>query len=65
MAMKTGPTTHTVDLLPGQSPRVLLVNSLLLMRAGLSKHQAMAAALNVAGFRPREFADAEKGGVTR
>lgn len=45
--------THAVDLLPGTSLWVLLVNSLLLMRAGLSKHQAMAAALNVAGYRPR------------
>jgi hypothetical protein len=43
-----------VDLVPGRSFRVVLVNSLLLMRAGLSKHQAMAQALNVAGYRPRK-----------
>lgn len=48
--------THTVDLVPGKSLRILLVNCLLLMRAGLSKHRAMAGALNVAGYRPRQGA---------
>ena len=46
-------TSRHIDLLPGRSFGVVLVNSLTLMRAGLSKEQAMAQALNVAGYRPR------------
>ena len=48
-----GHTSRHVDVLPGGSPRVLLLNSLRLMRAGLSKQMAMQQALNVADCRPR------------
>jgi hypothetical protein len=41
-----------IDFLPGKSPRVLVVNSLLLMRAGYAKSDAMYYALIVAGYRP-------------
>ena len=45
-------TSRHIDLLPGRSLAVVLANSLTLMRAGFSKGQAMAHALNAAGYRP-------------
>lgn len=39
-------------LKPGQAFQTLLENSLTLMAAGFDKGEAMAIALNVAGYRP-------------
>jgi hypothetical protein len=44
---------------------VLLANSLRRMRAGLSKHQAMAQALNVAGYRPTKAIPASTPSLVR
>ena len=40
------------DLRPGRSFEIVLENALTLMKAGIPKGQAMAEALNVAGYRP-------------
>jgi hypothetical protein len=41
-----------VDVRPGRRFEVVLENALALIRAGVPKGQAMAEALNVAGYRP-------------
>ena len=45
-----------VDLRPGRSKDIIVANALALMRAGVPKWQALAEALNVAGYRPPKVA---------
>ena len=48
------------DLKPGKDLKTLLENALRLMAEGESKAEAMAHALNVAGFRPASSSPAKK-----